>query len=191
MSNSMWVPLIFILSSSWWDQSPVIDHDVLVKRHVGAPWKAGNPVRHIQLVLVSVPVEHVHQLMIAIIVMIILIMVMIVIHDDDDGWLMATWVNLVVGLGKRWKGNLVPLTQSAVSRTSESWKGSKLEFCLHTDDDHWSSYIHHNSCWSSHLMIVYGRTGCHKDCARVGFSFPDHLPGATVHSGPGSTLWGE
>ena len=120
MSNSMWVPLIFILSSSWWDQSPVIDHDVPVKRHVGAPWKARNPVRHIQLVLVSVPVEHVHQLMI------ILIMVMIVIHDDDDGWLMATWVNLVVGLGKRWKGNLVPLTQSAVSRTSESWKGSKI-----------------------------------------------------------------
>ena len=43
-------------------------------------------------------------------------------NDDDDDCLLTagTWVNLVVGLGKRLKGNVVPLTQSAVISAPES-----------------------------------------------------------------------
>ena len=54
---------------------------------MGAPWKAGHPVGHIQLVLVSVTVEHVHQLvvrMVAIMMMVIVFDADYYNYDDDD-----------------------------------------------------------------------------------------------------------
>ena len=59
---------------------------------MGASRKAGHPIRHIQLVLVPVTVEHVHQLVVRMVAIMMMMMVIVFDddNDDDDDGLMPT-----------------------------------------------------------------------------------------------------